>query len=250
MSQTRIKGEPGFILHRRPYSESSLLVDIFSRHHGRLTAIAKGARGLKSAFRGMIRPFALTTLGWSGKGEVKTLTQCEWAGPDFDLKGPGLYCGFYINELLLKFIQRYDPHERLFDQYLKSIIGMNQGESTQGILRVFEKALLNETGYGLQLERDHESGEALQPEQQYQYRPGMGAFVRISNETGGVMVRGSSLIALRNEHGFDETALRELKHLHRAVFQYLLDGKTLASRMVFSRIYSAEVNRAPDGVLV
>lgn len=243
MAQARIKGEPGFILHRRPYSESSLLIDIFSRHHGRVTAIAKGARGLKSSFRGMVRPFALTTLGWSGKGEVKTLTQCEWAGPDFGLEGPSLYCGFYLNELLLKFIQRYDPHEALFDHYLKSVVAMSQGHSPQVILRLFEKALLNETGYGLQLERDHESGEPLDPLQQYQYRPGMGAFVRISNEAGGVMVSGASLIALRTEKNLDDIALRELKFLHRAIFQHLLDGKTLASRAVFSTVYASEASR-------
>ena len=237
MSKARIKGEAGFILHRRPYSESSLLIDIFTRGYGRLTAIAKGARQQKSSYRGMIRPFALTTLGWSGKGEVKTLTQCEWAGHDFGVSGQALFCAYYLNELLLKFLQRFDPHEKLFDQYLKSILALGAQVEAQSVLRVFEKVLLNEIGYGLQLDRDQETGQPIDSLALYRYRPGLGAFVTQSNESGGIKIRGASLIALRNEDGFDDLALRELKYLHRAIFQSLLDGRPLSSRAIFVQVY-------------
>ena len=236
----RIKGEPGFILHRRPFSESSLLLDIFSRRYGRITAIAKGARRQKSQYRGMIRPFALTTLGWSGKGEVKTLTQCEWAGPDFGLRGPNLFCGYYLSELLIKFLQRYDPHERLFDQYLKSLVHLGVDGESQSTLRLFEKVLLRETGYGLRLDRDHDTGQPIKPNSSYHYRPGLGAFVNQGNEAGGVVIRGSSLIALREELHFDAMILRELKQLHRVIFQSLLDGRSLVTRQIFSQIYQTE----------
>ena len=99
MTAVRVKGQPGFVLHRRPYSETSLLVDLFSREHGRLTVIAKGARQRKSQVRGVLRPFGLITLGWSGKGEVKTLTQCESPAPAFNLRKRRLFCGYYLNEL-------------------------------------------------------------------------------------------------------------------------------------------------------
>ncbi|MGB1447506.1 MAG: DNA repair protein RecO, partial [Arenicellales bacterium] len=144
MSQVRVKGEPGFVLHWRPYSESSLLLELYSRSYGRITAIAKGARGKKSPYRGTLRPFALITLGWSGKGEVKTLTQGEWAGPGAALAGSGLFCGFYLNELLIKFLHRYDPHERLFDRYWQCIHELlNEGDQ-ECALRYFEKVLLEE----------------------------------------------------------------------------------------------------------
>jgi len=236
----RIKGEPGFILHRRPFSESSLLLDIFSRRYGRITAIAKGARRQKSQYRGMIRPFALTTLGWSGKGEVKTLTQCEWAGPDFGLRGPNLFCGYYLSELLIKFLQRYDPHERLFDQYLKSLVHLGVDGESQSTLRLFEKVLLRETGYGLRLDKDHDTGQPIKPNSSYHYRPGLGAFVNQGNEAGGVVIRGSSLIALREELHFDAMILRELKQLHRVIFQSLLEGRSLVTRQIFSQIYQNE----------
>ena len=188
MNNNRIKGEPGFVLHWRPYSESSLLLDLYSRTYGRIVAIAKGARGKKSPYRGTLRPFALITLGWSGKGEVKTLTQCEWAGPGVGLSGPGLFCGFYLNELLIKFLHRHDPHERLFDRYLHCIHELLDEKDQQTALRYFEKVLLEEVGYGLQLEREQSTGESVTPRRRYRYRPGVGAFIENADDHTGIEV--------------------------------------------------------------
>jgi len=237
MSNIRIKGEPGFVLHWRPYSESSLLLDLYSRTYGRITAIAKGARGKKSPYRGTLRPFALITLGWSGKGEVKTLTQCEWTGPGVALHGPGLFCGYYLNELLIKFLHRYDPHERLFDRYLQCIHQLLNESEQQTALRYFEKVLLEEIGYGLQLEREQSTGESVAPDGHYRYRPGLGAFIESTDDRTGIAVHGDSLIALRLETGFGERGHKEIKHLHRMVFGELLEGRTLVSRSVYSQLY-------------
>ena len=179
-------------------------------------------------------------MGWSGKGEVNTLTQCEWAGPDFGLRGPNLFCGYYLSELLIKFLQRYDPHERLFDQYLKSLVHLGVDGESQSTLRLFEKVLLRETGYGLRLDKDHDTGQPIKPNSSYHYRPGLGAFVNQGNEAGGVVIRGSSLIALREELHFDAMILRELKQLHRVIFQSLLDGRSLVTRQIFSQIYQIQ----------
>ena len=240
----RIKGEPGFILHRRPFSESSLLLDIFSRSYGRITAIAKGARRQKSQYRGMIRPFALTTLGWSGKGEVKTLTQCESPGPAFNLRRRRLFCGYYLNELLLKFLHRFDPHEALFDYYQAAVMQLAQGVNDETVLRVFEKQLMNEAGYGLQLDRDQDSGNAVKAEKIYRYLPGVGAFADKPGRNEGVLVHGSSMIALRTETGFDERVRLELKQLNRSVLRVLLEGRPLLSRAVYTRLYP--VNSRPS----
>lgn len=239
MTAERVKGQPGFVLHRRPFSETSLLVDLFSREHGRLTVIAKGARQRKSQVRGVLRPFGLITLGWSGKGEVKTLTQCESPGPAFDLRRRRLFCGYYLNELLLKFLHRYDPHETLFDCYQDAIMQLAQGVDDEAVLRVFEKQLMNETGYGLQLERDQDSGTVVKAGIIYRYLPGVGAFPDKPGRNEGILVHGSSMIALQNETGFDEQARLELKQLNRSVLRILLEGRPLLSRAVYSRLYPA-----------
>ncbi len=228
------------MLHWRPYSESSLLLDLYSRTYGRIAAIAKGARSCKSPYRGTLQPFALITLGWSGKGDVKTLTQGEWAGPGVALRGPGLFCGYYLNELLVKFLHRHDPHERLFDRYLQCIHQLLEDDEQETALRCFEKVLLEEIGYGLQLERDQTSGERVNPDSCYRYRPGLGAFIDGNGERAGIPVHGDSLIALRRETGFGEREKREIKHLHRMIFQGLLEGRSLVSRSVYSQLYPTD----------
>ena len=239
MSQVRVKGEPGFVLHWRPYSESSLLLELYSRSYGRITAIAKGARGKKSPYRGTLRPFALITLGWSGKGEVKTLTQGEWAGPGAALAGSALFCGFYLNELLIKFLHRYDPHERLFDRYWQCIHELlNEGDQ-ECALRYFEKVLLEEIGYGLQLEHDQTSGGKILPTSRYRYQPGVGAFVEQTDDQSGIGIHGESLISLRAESPLSQRSQREVKQLHRAIFHNLLEGRTLVSRSVYSQLYTS-----------
>ncbi len=240
MNHVRVKGEPGFVLHWRPYSESSLLLELYSRSYGRITAIAKGARGRKSPYRGTLRPFALITLGWSGKGEVKTLTQGEWAGPGVALVGSGLFCGFYLNELLIKFLHRYDPHERLFERYWQCIHELLSDSDQESALRYFEKVLLEEIGYGLQLEHDQTSGEKILPAGRYRYQPGVGAFVEQTDDQSGVGIHGESLIALRAESPLSERSQREVKQLHRAIFHNLLEGRTLVSRSVYSQLYSSD----------
>ena len=240
MNHVRVKGEPGFVLHSRPYSESSLLLDLYSRSYGRIAAIAKGARGRKSPYRGTLRPFALLTLGWSGKGEVKTLTQGEWAGPGAALVGSGLFCGFYLNELLIKFLHRYDPHERLFERYWQCIHELLSDSDQESALRYFEKVLLEEIGYGLQLEHDQTSGEKILPAGRYRYQPGVGAFVEQTDDQSGVGIHGESLIALRAESPLSQRSQREVKQLHRAIFDNLLEGRTLVSRSVYSQLYSSD----------
>ncbi len=240
MSQVRVKGEPGFVLHWRPYSESSLLLELYSRSFGRITAIAKGARGKKSPYRGTLRPFALITLGWSGKGEVKTLTQGEWGGPGAALAGSGLFCGFYLNELLIKFLHRYDPHERLFDRYWQCIHELLNESNQESALRYFEKVLLEEIGYGLQLEHDQTSGEQILAASRYRYQPGVGAFVEQTDDQSGIRIHGESLIALRAESPLSRRSQREVKQLHRAIFHNLLEGRTLVSRSVYSQLYTID----------
>ena len=113
-----------FVLHSRPYSDTSLLVEFFSQREGRIPAIAKGARARHSRVRGVLRPFLRLQAGFAGRGEVSTLTSVE-NGHDHDtLFGQALYCGFYLNELLMRLLQRGDPYEDLFLDYEEALRGL------------------------------------------------------------------------------------------------------------------------------
>src|SRR5512135_3655302 len=116
-SKQRIQDELAFVLHSYPFRETSLLLEIFSRNHGRLALVARGARRPRSALRGLLMNFQPLRLSWFGKGEVRTLHGAEWQGGQPQLQGAALLCGFYLNELLLNLLARDDPHEGLFDYY-------------------------------------------------------------------------------------------------------------------------------------
>ncbi|HSH40550.1 MAG TPA: DNA repair protein RecO [Arenicellales bacterium] len=229
----RVQKEPGFVLHTRPYSETSLYVELFSRQYGRLTAIAKGARRQKSKFRGALMPFRLLSAGWTGRGEIPVLTLAEPAAPWVDMRGQGVLCGFYVNELLMRLLHRYDPHPSLFDHYAETMVRLQHGEAHESILRLFEKRLLGEIGYAMNLE--HEAGQRrpIDPAAQYRYIPHLGA-VPVDNERkGGVPISGAALQALRDGTLSVERDLRECKRLMRVMIAHQLENRPLHSRKLF-----------------
>ncbi|HCA26585.1 MAG TPA: DNA repair protein RecO, partial [Betaproteobacteria bacterium] len=113
----RLDAQPAYVLHSYPYRETSLVAEVFSRHHGRLALVARGARRPRSPVRGQLLAFQPLQLSWFGKNELRTLHQAEWVGGLTPPQGMGLICGFYLNELLLKLLPRDDPHEQLFLHY-------------------------------------------------------------------------------------------------------------------------------------
>lgn len=113
----KVDGQPAFVLHAYPFRETSLIVEVFSRDFGRVALLARGARRPRSALRGLLLGFQPLELGWAGKGEVQTLMKAEWQGGQPLLAGKALFCGYYLNELLLNLLPREDAHERLFSVY-------------------------------------------------------------------------------------------------------------------------------------
>lgn len=131
--RNRYQLEPAFLLHRRSYSNSSLLVECLTLHHGRFPAIAKGVIGGRGTGAALLQPFVPLKLNWSGRGEVKTITGFEQSGKNMELQGRTLYCGFYLNELLMRLLQRNDPYEELFGYYTEALTacgGRSWGSST------------------------------------------------------------------------------------------------------------------------
>ena len=138
----RIAEQPAFVLHSYPYRETSLIIDVFSRDHGRLALVAKGAKRPHSALRGVLQTFQPLSMSWSGKSEMRTLTGAEWVGGMLPLRGDALLCGFYVNELLVKFCAREDSHPQLFHHYVVTLTRLAHDEPPVQVLRSFERVLL------------------------------------------------------------------------------------------------------------
>lgn len=233
----REQQQSAFVLHMRNYSETSLLLEVYTRHHGRLGLIAKGARRASNKSRGVINLFQPLMIGWSGRGELMVLTAVEADGPGVELVGRALYCGFYLNELLVRLLHRHDPHEALYERYRQALEGLRDQASQEAVLRIFEKHLLRELGYGLSLERESGDRGAIDPAAVYDYVLDQGP-VRVRHPElavrfQGVRVRGTSLLALAAEDLQDPAVLRDAKALMRAALAPHLGDRPLQSRRLF-----------------
>ena len=233
----RILNEPGYLLHQRAYSETSLLLEIFSRNYGRMTLVAKGVKRKKSRTRGILVPFQPLIVAWSGRGEVKTLISAESVTLRWEMQGERLFCGYYINELILRMLHRNDPYELLFDAYEVALEGLVRESDLERILRIFEKRLLQELGYGLHLSTDTLTGAAIQPSARYRYVAESGPVIDNGDERTGIALHGESLQALNDEEGFSALHRRELKLLTRAALDRHLEGRPLYSRQLFGRLF-------------
>lgn len=225
---------PAFILHRRPYRESSLLLEVFSSTQGRLGVIAKGVFRKSREAGAALQPFRPLQLDWSGRGELGILTGHEVEGPLILNGGANLLCGFYLNELLLRLLPRHDPHPDLFDEYAAALSGLRVGPLPEVSLRLFEMRLLATLGYGLTLDRDVLTGEGIDAEAIYLYRAERGPSRHWTDpRQSGVQLRGRSLTALAVGKIDDPAVLKDLKRLLRFVLKPHLGDKPLASRAWF-----------------
>ncbi|MFO1352103.1 MAG: DNA repair protein RecO [Gammaproteobacteria bacterium] len=227
----RIVLQPAFILHRRAYRDTSLLIDVFSRDGGRLALVGRGARASKSRWAGVLQPFRPLLLSWSGKGEVKTLSAAEEAGSAILLPVTRVLSGLYLNELLLRLLARYDPHPGIFAAYRMVLAELaNTDADEEAALRRFEKCLLAEIGYGLRLDREADTHAPIQPDRLYRYLPNHGAVAIAGTGGEGVVISGASLLALHSGQLAGAESLREAKRLTRAALAICLEGRPLKTR--------------------
>ena len=166
----RVPLHPCFILHQRPYRESSLIVEAFSSEHGRLGIVARGARRSRNTRRALLQPLRKVNLAWTMHRELGTLTDAESADTALPPSGSGTIAAFYINELLIRLLHRHESHPELFDAYelaLRELASVQK--DSQEVLRLFEKRLLTALGYGLVLDRDVISGEPIEHDRGYYF---------------------------------------------------------------------------------
>lgn len=238
MASARTDNELGFVLHTYPYRETSLVVEVFTRRHGRMALVARGARRPHSALRGQIQPFTPLLLSWFGKGEVRTLHNAEWQGGLAPLAGMPLLCGFYLNELLLKLLARDDPHEALFDYYHGTLAQLAQpGDNPlERVLRRFERHLLSEIGYAATFHEEAESAKPVQRAQHYVFVPERGPYADEGSGGLGIPVSGQTLLDM-DEDRFDSPVTRaEAKQLMRALINHHLGGKPLYTRQMLKEL--------------
>lgn len=232
-SEHRIQLQPAYLLHRHPYRDTSLLLEIFSRDYGRIGLIARGARGPRSKLKGILQPYQPLLLSWSGRGELPSLSAAEANGPVGILQGDALASAFYLNELLIRLLQRHDPHTDLFRVYQATLLHLSMGSGIDWALRLFERDLLQQLGYGLLLTHEGENGAEVEPEAHYCYHHEHGPRrVRTRSETG-FTVQGATLLALASGECEDENLRRESKLLMREVLARYLGPRPLASRELF-----------------
>lgn len=235
MGKGRIDRQVAYVLHAHPYSETSLVVDIFSREHGRLPLLARGARRPRSAMRGSLMAFAPLELGWFGAGEVKTLAKTEWLGGMPLLSGRCLLLGYYLNELLVKLLPRDDAHPQLFDAYADALRALSSGAEDAPELRRFEQTLLKELGYGLTLDVDASTGAKVANDKEYVYWIERGPIERVgADDTPSIL--GKTLLDMVADDYSDARTRIESKGLMRQLIAHHLSGKALHSRRVFMEL--------------
>ena len=243
MGKNRVDGQAAWVLHLHPYSETSLVVDVFTRDHGRVPLLARGARRPRSAMRGMLMSIQPLELGWFGGGEVKTLAKVEWIGGMPLLGGRCLLLGYYLNELLLKMLPREDAHGALFDAYAAALQALAEGAADAPELRRFEKTLLKELGYGLTLDIDVDSGRPVVPDAHYAFllergpvaRPEVGAGDTAIDDQGSAL-SGKTLLDMAADDYSDPRTRIESRRLMRLLISHHLGGKSLQSRRVFMEL--------------
>ena len=228
----RIAEQPAFVLHSYPYRETSLIIDVLSRDHGRLALVAKGAKRPHSALRGVLQTFQPLALSWSGKSEVRTLTGAEWVGGMLPLTGGALLCGFYVNELLVKFCAREDPHPQLFHHYVVTMTRLAHDESPVQVLRSFERVLLRETGYAMALDRTV-ARKAVLADGRYVFDPERG--VREASDdlpAQWPVVSGQTLLDMEQDDYHRAQTVAQSKTLMRFLLNTYLGGTPLATRQI------------------
>lgn len=226
----RVEAEPAYVLHARPWRETSLLLDVLTLEHGRLALVAKGARQPGSQLRPVLLTFQPLVLGWSGAGEVRTLTRADWAGGVPLLQGRALWCGYYLNELVLRLLAREDPHREVFLAYDAAVRALAAGEALSPVLRRFELAFLTALGYGLDWPHTVAGRYRFEP------RRGLVPLREGESAPGEVVLSAETLEDLRAGRWSRPETLAEVRALTRRLIDHALDGQELQARRMLREL--------------
>jgi DNA repair protein RecO (recombination protein O) len=234
----RVQLAHAYVLHQRPFRDSSLIVELFAREHGRMTVFARAARGPRSRFAAL-QPFRPMLLSWSGRGEAPQLTAAENLDAALAQLPPRqLLSAFYLNELLLTLTTRHDPHTELFDHYALALSQLRQDAPAEPALRQFEARLLDFIGYGLNLATEADTGRPVRAEAHYHFQPGVHGVV-LAGAAAEAAISGRVLLGLvAATPPESDTDLRQARTLLRAAINHCLEGRELRTRVVARSLVS------------
>ncbi|KJS09761.1 MAG: hypothetical protein VR73_00955 [Gammaproteobacteria bacterium BRH_c0] len=234
-----ITDDVAYVLHARPFRETSQLVTLFSSASGRFNAVSRASRQSRSG--NLLRPFVPLRIRWRGKSDLKSLSDVELLRPALSLSGSRLYVGLYLNELLIRLLHEHESHSHLFERYAKTLEILAEASEIEPVLRLFELALLDDLGYGLQLDVDMESGASVEPDQRYVFYPGEGVVLHRPGNKGLAIFSGEHLLAICRWEFADVGVLRSAKQLTRLALEPYLGNKPLHSRELFQGIAAGRV---------
>ena len=217
-----------------------------TRDHGKIALVARGSRGSKSRLAGVLRPFLPLRISWVAKSDLGTLTGAEVAGSPAGMVGDAMLSAYYVNELLINFLHRYDPQPEIFALYEQVIRALVTTDSVAASLRSFELELLSLLGYAVNLDQRFDSHEPLQPEQNYEYRMEQGA-VPVERSEGPMIFSGAALLAIAQQRFDDADTLRAASRLLRNIIAFHLGGKELKSRKVLMEVHRGRIPASKSG---
>lgn len=227
----RTSDQVGYVLKRQDYGDTSLLVDLFTEQFGRLRVIVKGARSRRGEKARALQPFQKLTMGWSGKSELKTLTQLE-SSTQIKLHKDAVACAFYMNELLWNFLEVEDPHPELFDQYEYTLRRLSESGVDEALLRRYEFSLLQEVGYGPSFDVEAATGDPLNPQKYYRYDLDQGLLP--ASEADSYAYSGTTFFAIDQQDFSEKSTLKVAKRIARQIIHFRMDGRELNSRKWFA----------------
>jgi DNA repair protein RecO (recombination protein O) len=236
----RVQQQPGFVLQHRPFRDTSQILDLLTRDHGRIAVVARGSRSSRSRLGGLLRPFLPLRVSWIAKSDLGTLTGAETAATPVFLRGDALLSAYYVNELMLYFLHRDDPQPEVFALYADVIRALGDDRKVAATLREFELELLGLLGYAVTLDREPGTQQEIVDDRFYDYRIEQGP-VQVERGTGHMVFRGSALRAIGARQFDDDEVLRAAGRLLREVIAWHLGGKELKSRKVLRAVHRGRI---------
>jgi len=233
--------EPGFVLHQRPYRNTSQLLECLTANYGRIGLVARGSRRI-DARRALLQPFVPLHLTWIRRGELGQLRHVEAAAQPYELGAERLLAGFYLNDLMLRLTERGDANGPAFSCYSQCLTELSARGNLARTVRLFELRLLRALGYGLALECDTRSGEAVQPQYRYFVELELGPRKVDDGAVGEQIYSGFHLLSLHEERLEDAESLGSAKRLLGQALTRYLGGRVLRSRAVLKDIFERGLN--------
>ncbi len=230
----RVNQQAAYLLHRRPFRDSSVIIELFTLDWGRISLVAQGVRKSRSTLAGVLQPHQRLLVSWRGRGALPTLTGAEIIGEPIGLKGDAVIAALYINELLVRLLPTHVPNPLLFSHYQGCLESLCDGDDLEWALRLWERDLLEELGYGLNLERDTSNGDQILASAPYCYQHEMGAVLE-PGHCDGIRIHGDTLLALKRGEGASAEVRHQAKQLMRYTLAHYLGSRPLKSRSLFKR---------------